>query len=118
MEIELNSKQPIYLQIMAYMKRNIVSGKLKEGDRIMSVREYASELRVNPNTIQRVYSELENEKLIYTQRGIGKFVTEDKEQIGKLREELFNESIEKFIDDSKTLGFSREELIEIISERY
>lgn len=118
MVIELNSKEPIYLQIIAYMKKKIVSGELKGGERILSVREYASEIKVNPNTIQKVYSELEKQGLIYTQRGIGKFVTEDEEKIIDLREELFNEAIDKFIEDSKALGFTKESILAIISERY
>ena len=118
MVIELNSKEPIYLQIIAYMKKKIVSGELKGGERILSVREYASEIKVNPNTIQKVYSELEKEGLIYTQRGIGKFVTEDEEKIIGLREELFNETIDKFIENSKELGFTKESILAIISERY
>lgn len=118
MVIELNSKEPIYLQIIAYMKKKIVSGELKGGERILSVREYASEIKVNPNTIQKVYSELENQGLIYTQRGIGKFVTEDEKKITALREELFNETIDKFIEDSKALGFKKESILAIISERY
>ena len=118
MVLELNTKETIYLQIIAYMKKKIVSGELKGGERVLSVREYASEVKVNPNTIQKVYNELENQGLIYTQRGIGKFVTEDKEKINSLREELFNETIDKFIEDSKSLGFTKENILAIISERY
>ena len=116
--LELNSKEPIYLQIIAYMKKKIESGELKGGERILSVREYASEIKVNPNTIQKVYSELENQNLIYTQRGIGKFVTEDENTVNNLRQELFNEAIDKFIEDSRVLGFTKDKIIEIISERY
>lgn len=118
MVLELNSKEPIYLQIIAYMKKKIVSGELRGGERVLSVREYATELKVNPNTVQKVYAELENQNLIYTQRGIGKFVTEDKNKINDLRQELFNETIDKFIEDSKALGFTRETILAIISERY
>ena len=118
MVLELNTKEPIYLQIIAYIKKKIVSGELKGGERILSVREYANEVKVNPNTIQKVYNELENQGLIYTQRGIGKFVTEDGEKINSLREELFNETIDKFIEDSKSLGFTKDTILAIISERY
>lgn len=118
MGIELNSREPIYLQIIAYMKRKIASGELKKGERVLSVREYASEIKVNPNTIQKVYSELEKQGLIYTQRGIGKFVTEDEGTVSNLGQELFNETIDKFIEDSKALGFTREKILAIISERY
>ena len=118
MVLELNSKEPIYLQIIAYIKKKIVSGELKGGERVLSVREYANEVKVNPNTIQKVYNELENQGLIYTQRGIGKFVTEDKEKINSLRQELFNETIDKFIEDSKALGFTKNNILAIVSERY
>lgn len=118
MVLELNSKEPIYLQIIAYIKKKIVSGELRGGERVLSVREYATELKVNPNTVQKVYAELENQNLIYTQRGIGKFVTEDENIINDLRQELFNETIDKFIEDSKALGFTRETILAIISERY
>lgn len=118
MLLELNSKEPIYLQIIAYMKKRIVSGELKGGERVLSVRECANELKVNPNTVQKVYSELENENLIYTQRGIGKFVTEDEKRINNLRREIFNETIDKFIEDSRALGFTKERILAIISERY
>ena len=83
MDLELTTKEPIYIQIKRHIEMKIISGILKGGQRMPSVREYANELKVNPNTIQRVYFELENDKLIKTQRGIGKFVTEDKEIIYK-----------------------------------
>lgn len=118
MDFQLDSKIPIYVQIVDYMKKKIIAGELKGGERVLSVREYASELKVNPNTIQRVYTELENEKLIYTQRGIGKFVTEDQEVVKKVKKDMFNETIDKFIRDSKELGFSKEDIVEIISTRF
>lgn len=118
MDWELNSKEPIYLQIKNYMKLKIVSGKLKEGERLLSVRDYASELKVNPNTILRVYSELEGEGLIVTQRGIGKFVTEDLSQIYNLRKTLSIELIRNFISKSKELGFTQNEIVDLIKDMY
>ncbi len=118
MELELNSKEPIYIQIKNYMKMKIVSGELKKGERLLSVRDYASELKVNPNTILRVYSELENEELINTQRGIGKFLTEDETIIDNLRKEYSKELLRDFIQKSKTLGFSKEEILELIMNMY
>ncbi len=118
MEWELNSKEPIYLQIKNFMKLKIVSGTLKEGARLLSVRDYASKLKVNPNTILRVYSELENDGLIITQRGIGKFVTDDIAKIQNLRKELSIELIKDFISQSKNLGFSKSEIINLIKDMY
>lgn len=118
MEWELNSKEPIYLQIKNYMKLKIVSGNLKEGERLLSVRDYASELKVNPNTILRVYSELESDGLITTQRGIGKFVTEDISKIYNLRKELSLELLKEFITKSKNLGFTKAEIVDLLNEMY
>ena len=118
MEMKLNSKEPIYIQIKRFMKMKIVSGQLKEGERLLSVRDYAAELKVNPNTIVRVYSELENEGLVNTQRGIGKFVTEDVENIKDLKKQSSTDLLKDFILKSKFLGFSKEEIIELIIEMY
>ncbi|MGL5353806.1 MAG: GntR family transcriptional regulator [Clostridium sp.] len=118
MELELNSKEPIYVQIKMFVKLRIVSGELKGGERLLSVRDYASELKVNPNTILRVYSELENDGLIITQRGIGKFVTEDIENIKKIRKEASTNILKEFISKSKVLGFSKDEILELINEMY
>ena len=101
MEFKINSKEPIYTQIMRYFKKSIVKGELKGGERILSVRECASELKVNPNTIQRAYTQLENEGLIYTQRGVGKFVVEDKTKINEVRIEMLDEVIVNFINEIK-----------------
>ena len=61
MDLELTTKEPIYIQIKRHIEMKIISGILKGGQRMPSVREYANELKVNPNTIQRVYFELEND---------------------------------------------------------
>lgn len=118
MEFQINSKEPIYTQIIRYLKKMIIKGDLKKGDRILSVRECANELKVNPNTIQRAYTELEDEGLIYTQRGIGKFVVDDEDKVREVRIEMFKEMIDSFIKDSKELGIEKEEVIDILSQRY
>lgn len=117
-DFELNNKEPIYLQIMNYIKRRVLSGELKKGDRLESVRELASKLKVNPNTIQRVYSELETEGIIYTQRGLGKYITEDVNILKKLEQESANEVLDTFIKSMKELGFTKTEVLEFINTRY
>ncbi|MDD7795203.1 GntR family transcriptional regulator [Clostridium sp. 'White wine YQ'] len=117
-DFELNNKEPIYLQIMNYIKRRVLSGELKKGDRLESVRELASKLKVNPNTIQRVYSELETEGIIYTQRGLGKYITEDVNILKKLEQESAHEVLDTFIKSMKELGFTKTEVIDFINTRY
>lgn len=118
MEFELNSKEPIYVQIINFIKMKIVSGEIKEGERLLSVREYASELKVNPNTISRVYSQLESEGLITTQRGIGKFVTDDINTLQELRVEYSHGIVREFILKMSSLGLTKDEVIKIVSEAY
>ncbi|KYH27320.1 MULTISPECIES: GntR family transcriptional regulator [Clostridium] len=117
MEIVFNDKTPIYLQIMNMIKKQIVSGELKGGDRLASVRELSTELKVNPNTIQRVYKELEREGLAYTQRGMGTFVTEDESAIYNLRQDTAKEVMESFIQGMKHLGFSNDEILNLVSKK-
>lgn len=114
MERKFDDKTPIYLQIMNFIKRDIVTGRLKEGDKLPSVREMSSELRVNPNTVQRVYQELERENLTYTQRGTGNFVKGDKEIIMDLKKDMARQSINAFINDMKNLGFSSNEIVGVV----
>ncbi|WP_027633870.1 GntR family transcriptional regulator [Clostridium hydrogeniformans] len=118
MDFQFNSKEPIYFQIVNYIKRKIVSGEFEEGEKLPSVRDLARELKVNPNTIQRVYTELENENLVYTQRGLGKFVNGDFKNINKIRKEISTEILDNFIKELRELGFTKDEVINIISERY
>lgn len=118
MEFQINSKEPIYTQIKNHLKKMIVKGELRGGERVLSVRECANELKVNPNTIQRAYTELEEENLIYTQRGIGKFVTEDEDKIREVKVDMFKHIVNSFVKESKEIGFTKDEVIEIIQKSY
>ncbi|AIM10674.1 GntR family transcriptional regulator [Bacillus anthracis] len=77
MKIEFSPNTPIYIQVMEYIKKEIVTGHLLPGDKIPSVRELASELQVNPNTIQRTFQELERDGVVVTRRGMGRYVTNE-----------------------------------------
>ena len=84
---------PIYKQVLDNFKRLIYSGKLKQGERIPSIRELAKTLGVNPNTVQKAYRELEEKGYFYTVQGQGSFIasppdTQVKEEISKLYEAL------------------------------
>lgn len=115
-EMEFNENLPIYIQIMNLIKSRMVSGELSGGDKLPSVREFSKELRVNPNTIQRAYQELEREELVFTQRGMGTFVTEDIQTINKLKRDMATNIVQDFLITMKELGFSTNEIIEIVSE--
>ena len=116
MHIEFNDKTPIYLQIMDLIKMDIVTGKLKAMDKLPSVREMAINLKVNPNTLQRSYQELERLGIVYTQRGMGTFVREEKNMVDDLKKEMAKEVIDSFILRMKSLGFTDNEIIKSISK--
>lgn len=116
MHIEFNDKTPIYLQIMDLIKMDIVTGKLKAKDKLPSVREMATNLNVNPNTLQRSYQELERLGIVYTQRGMGTFVGEEENMVDNLKKEMAKEVIDSFILRMKSLGFTDNEIIKSVSK--
>jgi len=114
--MEFNNNIPIYLQIIDSIKQDIVVGKLKSGQKMPSVRELAGTLKVNPNTIQRVYQELDREKITYTKRGMGTYVNEEEKIISSLKEEISQKIILDFVEGMNKLGFSNEEIINTLKE--
>jgi len=95
---------------MDNIKKDIISGKLKAGEKLLSVRELSIQLKVNPNTLQKSLSELENVKLIYTERTNGKYVTEDIKLIEKFRQDEALNLTKKYINSMKQLGITKEEI--------
>jgi GntR family transcriptional regulator len=117
MSFEFDERLPIYLQIMDYIKIRIITGELKPGEKLQSIREMAEILSVNPNTIQRAFLELERENLTFTQRGMGTFVTRDQQVLENLKQEKALRVLEKFLKDMKGLGFSLSEVCQILYEK-
>ena len=113
---KFDSNIPIYIQVMENMKKDIISGKLKPGDKIASVRELAMELSVNPNTIQKALSELEREGFLITERAVGRYVSDNIELIEEYKNMEIKKKIEVFIEDMKSLGVSVDEILRFIDE--
>ena len=111
---EFDPNIPIYIQIMNGIKQDIVSGKVSPGDRLSSVRELAEALSVNPNTVQRVYQELEREGISETRRGTGTYILENPELIPRLKAEMAKSVLRKFIDGMRSLGLSNQEIASAI----
>ena len=86
MRFDFDNNVPIYIQLVEQLKIYIISGKLNPGDRLPSVRDLALQTKVNPNTMQKALGELEDLKLIYTERTNGKFVTNDQKLIDKYKD--------------------------------
>jgi len=114
--IEFDERTPIYIQIMDLIKKRIGRGDLKSGDKLPSVREMAEELKVNPNTVQKAYQELEREGIIFTLRGMGSFITQDSEKILDLKKVMVREIIAKFLKDVRELNFSKDEILSLLDK--
>lgn len=106
--------KPIYIQIVNRIELGILSGEYKVGTKLESVRDLASIAGVNPNTMQKALQELENMKLVHTQRTSGRYITDDTIIIGKLKIKMAGEKIITFIDNMKKLGFTMEEIENMI----
>ena len=118
MDRNLEDNMPIYMQIMNRIREAIASGELAAGDKVPSVREFASEFEVNPNTMQRALMELEREGILVSERAIGRSVTDDRSKIDAMRRESGSRATDTFIRQMTDLGFSEEEMLDFCRERY
>ena len=114
--MEYNSSLPIYLQAANSIKQDIVTGKLSPGARLPSVRDLAVAYTINPNTVSRVYKELEMEDVCFTRRGMGTFVTQDSEKVKNMKREMAGTLIYEFLEGMKQLGFTQEEAIKVLEQ--
>lgn len=116
MDYIFDNDRPIYVQLVEKLRTEIVSGNLKAGERLPSVRELALTVRVNPNTMQKALVELENEGLIYTERTNGKFVTENEKLIEKIKKELAKEKMNNYLNDMEQIGINYDDAIKYLQE--
>ena len=115
---DLDSDRPIYAQLVEIIQMQIVSGYYPPGGKLPSVRDLAAVAAVNPNTMQKAFAELERSGLIITQRTNGRTVTEDKGMINGIRQNLAKDHMEAFFTKMKELGYSKDDIIELIEQSY
>lgn len=113
-EFKKNDRIPIYLQILLYVKRGILSGEIQRGDVLPSRRMLSALLGVNPNTVQKAYRMLEEEGLILSHSGAKSMIEFDEKSIQKIRRELLEEDMQRIISDWKQMGLRKEEVIEMM----
>ena len=116
MNFDFDNERPIYIQLVEKLKIAIISGYYPLGSRLPSVRELALIAKVNPNTLQKALIELEEDKLIYTERTNGKFVTEDKKLIDNIKKELAKEIVNNYITDMLNIGITYTDSIKYLQE--
>ncbi|AFJ60983.1 GntR family transcriptional regulator [Bacillus velezensis YAU B9601-Y2] len=117
MENEFQSSKPIYLQIADRVYYRLIRSELSPGDKLPSVREMAVQMKVNPNTIQRTYSEMERLGIVETRRGQGTFIAERSDLKAELKDRLTKDVFKRFIQEMAELGLSPEEMLDGI-KRY
>ena len=115
--IDPKSALPVYKQIKQEIKLLIISGHLEEGDRMMPIRDLAAMLKVNSNTIVKVYYQLDIEGFLDSQPGSGYFVKFDSGNNREVRQELFERITGEYIFKALQLGFSLEKMVDEIKRR-
>ncbi len=106
--------RPIYIQLVEQLEFYIVSGKIPPGSKLPSVRDLALAAKVNPNTMQRALTELEDLRLIYTERTTGKYVTNDAKLITKYRKRFANAKVKIYFNDMEKLGFNTKSALDYL----
>lgn len=115
--LDYKDSRPIYEQVADRLKELMILGVLEEDGQMPSVRSLATELSINPNTIQRAYMQLEQEGLIYPVKGKGNFIA-DSQEVRKASVNAYKRELKSLIQKGKVMGMEEEELIYIIRECY
>ena len=115
-ELDVQSRRPIYEQLMEKFKELIISDVLKEHDQLPSVRILAQELIINPNTIQKAYRQLEAEGFIYTIPGKGNFVLPPGELKNSLKEEKIRSELTRVLAEALYIGIEKKEIYRLVKD--
>lgn len=115
-DFRIDPARPIYEQYAERFRALIASGAIQPGTRLLSVRDLAAGLRINPTTAARTYQELERMGLIVTYRGQGTFVTEEAGKIHEAKVAMAQEAVSKLKETAESIGLTMKQLIELAGE--
>lgn len=112
--IDPDDTVPIYLQIVHSIKHQVATGRLKPGEQLPTVRELATDLRINPNTVARAYDLLDSDSVITTQQGRGTYVREhpDDAHLTRVRQEQLKAMMDTVVNKALSLGYTADEIKE------
>jgi len=116
MDINFNAAYPIYEQVIEEIKKELVRGELRPGEKLPSQRKLAKKIEVNPNTVQRAYREMEQRGLVETKRGRGTFIKDDDQVMIEIRKDMAETAVKEFIDEMISLGFKQDDIVEKIND--
>lgn len=115
--IDTASRTPICRQLAGQIREAVARGKLQPEQRLPSVRELSRSLVVNPNTIARVYTELEREGVLNTRPGLGVFVANPRADLTrKVRQQRLREAMDKFLTEAVHLGATADEVVTLVTQ--
>lgn len=118
LDVKFNNRDPVYVQVIRHFKEQIATGIFEPGQEIPSRRELANQLKINPNTVQRAYKEMEEQALIFTEGNMPSRITKDEDVLKGVREELIAEAVNHFVDSVKKIDVPLTEVLELIQQRY
>ncbi|MGN0709880.1 MAG: GntR family transcriptional regulator [Anaerovoracaceae bacterium] len=116
MSWKFNDSQPIYKQISEELEKEVISGVYKPGDQLPSVRDLAMQAGVNPNTMQKGLMNAEQDRIIYSDRTRGRFVTDDQTIIDSLRREISGKMVRDFFSNMRSLGIGDGDIVKAVTE--
>lgn len=117
-EVAFNGRDPVYLQVVKFFKEQLVVGKMEAGQIIPSRRELGALLKINPNTAQKAYKEMEEQQLIVTEGNSPSRITMDENVLRAIRAELIGEAVEAFVASVRKIDVPIEELLELVKHKY
>ena len=116
--MKFNNRDPVYVQVIQQFKKQIAKGFFEPGQEIPSRRELANQLKINPNTAQRAYKEMEEQGLIFTEGNMPSCITKDKAVLKGVREELIIEAVDLFLGSIKSINVPLSEVLELVEKKY
>jgi GntR family transcriptional regulator len=117
-QIDSSSRTPIYRQLCGQIREAVARGRLLPDSRLPSVRDLSRQLVINPNTVARVYTELEREGVLNTRPGLGVFVAEPRSDLTKrARRDRLTALVDPLLTEAVHLGFPAEDVLALVSER-
>lgn len=116
--VDLRDRKQLYEQLVDNIKALILSGELRADDRLPSVRSLARELGINPNTIQKAYSELERCGTIMTLPGRGSIVVAQADELKRDRLRTLTESLVQLANEARIAGITKEEFLDAAEKAY
>lgn len=116
--VKFNNRDPVYVQVIRHFKEQIAKGFFEPGQEIPSRRELANQLKINPNTAQRAYKEMEEQGLIFTEGNMPSCITRDEAVLKSVREELMMEAVDVFLSSIKSIDVPLAEVLELVKKKH